>query len=76
MTDNVTPLRPRGKKTKVTLQDIVSKVVAANPRGVVVIGELDSKEVLYFQTEGMTNERALWLIEQIKLLLVTGEMEE
>lgn len=76
MTDNVTPIRPRGKKTDITLEDMVSKVVAAKPSGVLIIGELDGKEVLYFQTKGMTNERALWLIEQIKLLMVTGELED
>lgn len=76
MTDKVVTLQPKGRKIKVTLEDVVSKVVAAKPKAVLVIGELEGKEVLYFQTEGVTNERALWLIEQIKLLMVTGELDE
>lgn len=75
MTDKIVPLR-KGKAVKITLEDAITKVVAVRPRECMVIGESqDGSEILFFHS-GTTKERALWLIEQIKLLLLTGELDD
>lgn len=73
---NIIELKPKGRRKKITIESALEQVIAAKPREVIVLANSeDGKEILYFHT-GATNERALWLLEQIRIMLVTGELEE
>lgn len=73
--NNVTEIRPKGRKKKITMDVAMKTVLDSKPKEIIVIGLTDNADLTFFHS-GQTQESCLWLLEQVKLLLVTGELKE
>lgn len=73
MSDNdqkVVPIR-RTKRTKITIEDAIAKVLAAGAKNLVIVGET-ADGVAVFNTS-LTNAEMVFLLEYGKLAVLMGD---
>lgn len=70
----VIEFKPKGRRAKITNETALKQILELNPTEMVVVARVKDELVAFHS--GHTGGEMLWLLEQVKLALINGELGE